>query len=56
MIEYADHLHEHFVHPVVIRNGCYIPPEAPGYSHMRSESLTEYEFPDGPVWHDNPSR
>ena len=56
MIEYADYLHEHFVYPVVIRNGCYIPPEAPGYSQMRSESLTEYEFPDGPVWRGNPSK
>jgi len=40
----------------VIRNGCYVPPEAPGYSQKRSASLTDYEFPDGPVWHDNPSQ
>jgi len=23
MIEYADHLHSHFVDPVVIKDGCY---------------------------------
>jgi L-alanine-DL-glutamate epimerase-like enolase superfamily enzyme len=28
--EYVDHLHEHFEHPVVVRNGRYMPPTAPG--------------------------
>ena len=32
VIEYVDHLHEHFEHPVVIENGRYMPPTAPGYS------------------------
>ena len=51
IVEYVDHLHEHFVDPVVIRNGRYMPPTAPGYSiTMRPESLREYAFPDGPVW------
>jgi len=51
IVEYVDHLHEHFVDPVVIRNGRYIPPSAPGYSiEMKPESLREYSFPDGPVW------
>jgi hypothetical protein len=30
--EYADHLHEHFVHPARIRDGRYVVPTAPGYS------------------------
>lgn len=30
MIEYADHLHEHFVDPVVIKDGQYIAPTMPG--------------------------
>jgi len=35
----------------VIQNGCYMPPEAPGYScEMKEESLQQYEFPDGAVW------
>ena len=51
MIEYADHLHEHFVNPVVVQNGSYIVPTTPGYSsEMKEESLNKFEFPDGPVW------
>jgi L-fuconate dehydratase len=51
VIEYVDHLHEHFVDPVVIRRGRYIPPMRPGYSiEMKRASMEEYAFPDGPVW------
>ncbi|MBV8715480.1 MAG: L-fuconate dehydratase [Chloroflexi bacterium] len=51
VIEYVDHLHEHFVDPVVLRNGRYLPPTAPGYSAtMRPESLADHAFPTGPVW------
>jgi L-fuconate dehydratase len=43
VVEYVDHLHEHFVDPVVIRSGRYMPPTAPGYSiTMRPESLVTY--------------
>jgi L-fuconate dehydratase len=50
-IEYVDHLHEHFIDPVAIRNGCYLPPTAPGYSiAMKPESLKKYEFPQGEAW------
>ena len=46
LCEYAGHLHEHFIDPVVMRNGHYVPPMAPGYSiTMKPESLTEYSFP-----------
>lgn len=49
--EYIDHLHEHFEHPVVMKNGHYMPPEAPGFSvAMRAESLDAYEFPGGKMW------
>lgn len=51
VIEYVDHLHEHFLEPVVIRNARYIPPLQPGYSiRMRAESMQAYRYPDGPVW------
>ncbi len=51
ILEYVDHLHEHFLDPVVIRNGRYMPPACPGYSiTMKAESLDEYEFPNGPAW------
>ncbi|MEM7235957.1 MAG: L-fuconate dehydratase [Planctomycetota bacterium] len=49
--EFVDHLHEHFQFPVEVRNGCYMPPSAPGYSvDMKAESLDAHEFPNGPVW------
>jgi len=51
IIEYVDHLHEHFLDPVVIRAGRYMPPSAPGYSiTMRAGSLEEYAYPDGAAW------
>ena len=51
VLEYVDHLHEHFVDPVLIRDGHYIVPEQPGYSiTMKPESLNLYEFPNGPAW------
>jgi len=51
MVEYVDHLHEHFTDPVVIRDGHYQLPTAPGYSvRMRPESVAEYTFPDGAAW------
>jgi L-fuconate dehydratase len=51
ILEYVDHLHEHFLDPVVIRNGHYMPPRAPGYSiQMRAESLRDYAYPSGKVW------
>jgi L-fuconate dehydratase len=52
IVEYVDHLHEHFRDPVVVRDGRYMPPTAPGYSiTMRPESLREYSYPHGAAWH-----
>jgi L-fuconate dehydratase len=51
VIEYVDHLHEHFVDPVRIADGHYVAPLAPGLSaQMHPASLKEYAYPDGPVW------
>ena len=51
IIEYVDHLHEHFFDPVVIKNGNYMPPTMPGYSiTMKPASLSKYSFPDGEIW------
>ena len=51
ILEYVDHLHEHFFDPVTMKNGRYMPPRAPGYSiTMRPETLDEYEFPNGKTW------
>jgi len=53
VLEYVDHLHEHFVDPVVIRNGRYMPPQKPGYSiEIFAESLEKHAFPDGEAWKD----
>ncbi len=38
-IEFVDHLHEHFVDPVTIRNGHYIAPTAPGFSGRDASAL-----------------
>lgn len=51
IVEWVDHLHEHFRDPAVGRAGRYLAPTAPGYSiEILSESLDRYEFPDGPAW------
>jgi L-fuconate dehydratase len=51
VVEYADHLHEHFVHPVRVRDGRYLPPQVPGFSvELRAEALRDYAYPDGRVW------
>ena len=51
VIEFVDHLHEHFLTPVRIRNGHYQLPTAPGYSiQIREESLDRFSYPTGKAW------
>jgi L-fuconate dehydratase len=51
LTEYADHLHEHFVDPLVTKDGRYMPPKAPGYSiTMKPESLARFAYPNGAAW------
>jgi L-fuconate dehydratase len=51
VIEYVDHLHEHFVNPVLMQNGRYMAPHAAGYSAtMKPESIAAYTYPTGAVW------
>ena len=51
VLEYVDHLHEHFFDPVRMRAGRYMPPEMPGYSiTMKPRSLDKFEFPGGAAW------
>ncbi|WP_030226340.1 enolase C-terminal domain-like protein [Streptomyces sp. NRRL WC-3626] len=55
VIEYVDHLHDHFTDPVVIRDGHYTAPLAPGFSAaLRPESLARYTYPDGGFWAADP--
>jgi L-fuconate dehydratase len=45
VVEYVDHLHEHFIDPCVIANAAYMPPTAPGYSiEMKPQSRRDYQF------------
>jgi L-fuconate dehydratase len=48
MIEYVDHLHQHFVTPVRIENGHYRAPETPGAgTEMLASSVERYRFRGG---------
>jgi L-fuconate dehydratase len=54
MIEYVDHLHEHFLDPVAVEGGVYRLPSKPGYSaEMLPSSLADYTFPTGRIWQDS---
>ena len=49
VIEFVDHLHEHFKEPCVIEGAAYMPPTAAGFSiEMKPESLAQYEFKPRP--------
>jgi L-fuconate dehydratase len=51
VIEHVDHLHEHFITPVRLERGRYRAPlAAGGGGEMLADSVTEYSYPDGPVW------
>jgi L-fuconate dehydratase len=51
VLEFVDHLHEHFIDPVVMRDGHYMPPRLPGYSiTMKPASLDEFEYGKGKAW------
>jgi L-fuconate dehydratase len=53
MIEYVDHLHEHFVDPVRMRGPAYLPPDRPGYSaEILAATRAAYAFPHGSAWAD----
>jgi L-fuconate dehydratase len=51
--EFADHLHEHFVHPATVQDGRYVLPRSPGYSvELHPGSYAELAWPGGAVWSD----
>ena len=59
VLEYVDHLHEHFHHPAVIQNGFYRTPMEPGYSvEMKAESMQHFEYPgkEGGFWRSERAR
>ncbi|SCG76980.1 enolase C-terminal domain-like protein [Micromonospora inositola] len=51
VLEFVDHLHEHFLAPAIVRNGHYVAPTQPGFSaEMSHDSIATYSYPDGPAW------
>lgn len=51
IVEFVDHLHEHFVVPTNIQNGSYIAPLQPGAgAQMHQVSIDTYQFPNGTYW------
>ena len=45
VVEYVDHLHEHFLEPCEVKDAAYMPPKRPGFSiEMRKETLRDYQF------------
>lgn len=56
VIEWIDHLHEHFTAPASVVKGRYAAPLAPGNSmEIRPSSVREYEYPSGPAWPQAPA-
>lgn len=51
IVEFVDHLHEHFVVPTDIQNGSYMAPLQPGAgAEMQQASIEKYQFPSGSYW------
>lgn len=51
VIEYVDHLHEHFEDPCIVQNASYKVPTQPGFSiKMHDKSIEYYTYPTGKVW------
>ncbi|MGN6800010.1 MAG: enolase C-terminal domain-like protein [Gaiellaceae bacterium] len=51
IVEWVDHLHEHFRHPAVVEHGRYRVPRDAGYSiEMLPEALDEFAYPGGRTW------
>jgi len=51
IVEFVDHLHEHFVVPTDIQNGNYMAPLSPGAgAEIHQASIDEFKFPSGSYW------
>jgi L-fuconate dehydratase len=55
LVEYIDFLQDAVEHPVRMKNGHYVAPEAPGWGlEFREEFLEDHTFPEGRVWRGRP--
>ncbi len=51
VVEYVNHLHHHFLEPVIIKQGNYMAPRLPGSgAEMHQKSISDYSFPSGAYW------
>jgi L-fuconate dehydratase len=51
VIEWVDHLHEHFTDPARVSRGRYLAPSCPGLSaELKPASSAAYRYPGGPAW------
>jgi L-fuconate dehydratase len=51
VVEFVDHLHQHFLEPVSVKGGYYLAPQLPGSAaEMHQASIDEYSFPSGSYW------
>lgn len=51
LVEWVDHLHQHFHHPPKVTNGRYEIPTSPGYStYFLEDSVKDFLYPSGRVW------
>lgn len=51
VVEFVDHLHEHFLVPTDIQNGNYMAPLSPGAgAEIHEASIDEFKFPSGTYW------
>ena len=49
VVEFVDHLHEHFVVPTNIQRARYMPPLLPG-AEMYEQSVKDFTYPTGKEW------
>ncbi len=57
VVEYVDHLHEHFVDPCIVKNGAYQLSTQPGYSvKFKPNVITDYGYPAGKQWQERALR
>lgn len=59
LLEYVEHLHEHFEEPCRVEGGWFVTPGKPGYSvRMKEESMRKFEFPgeEGGFWRSEAGR
>lgn len=51
VVEWVDHLHQHFIDPPRVQNAKYVLPSAPGYStQFKDQAVSDYAYPNGVAW------